>query len=78
LPQDRVDIEWLAEVTSSLRFGGEADTQLYCWLAKEGVLAALLEVAEVLGSRPGQVRAWAWAWVRWLCPALRSLSCLFR
>ncbi|PRW44275.1 hypothetical protein C2E21_6731 [Chlorella sorokiniana] len=52
--KDRVDIEWLAEVTSSLRFGGEADTQLYCWLAKECVLAALLEVAEVLGSRPGQ------------------------
>ena len=56
LLQDRVDIEWLSEVTSSLRFGGEADTRLYCWLAKDGVLGALLEVAEELGLRPGQVR----------------------
>lgn len=51
-----MDLEWLAEITSSLRYGGEADTALYCWLAKEGVLAALLEVAEAQGSRPAQVR----------------------
>lgn len=74
IAQDRVDLEWLVDVTASLRFAGEADTRLYCWFAKHQVLAALLEVAEALGQRAGQVRCGCTGCVDMLAAAFGALG----
>lgn len=83
--QATIEVSWLYHVVCALRFAGQAQTTLYCWMARDGVAEALAATGRALAQRRcsevrGPAQSWAlgWGWGRgllWAGPCWAELGC---